>query len=273
MRTILGIDAAWTLTEPSGVALLVERGGVWQCEAVAPSYLEFIAQSEGRPTNWLLPSFTGSAPHAASLLRAARILAGGPVHLVTLDMPIATVSFSSRRAADDAVSTEFGSRWCSAHSPSTTRPGPLGVRFSREFSSAGFPLRTTTAKGAPALLEVYPHPALLSLLKRSRRVPYKVSKSAKYWPSLDISARISALLTEFSAIHNALTSAFGPIPVKLPAPGTITTLSWLKRYEDALDALVCAWVGVEHLNGRTTPLGDSTAAIWCPSDVVRMCCE
>jgi len=41
-----------------------------------------------------------------------------------------------------------------------------------------------------------------------------------------------------------------------------------KRYEDALDALVCTWVGVEHLEVNTVPLGDETAAIWCPRDVV-----
>jgi hypothetical protein len=35
---MLGIDAAWTEKEPSGVALLKGRLGAWQCAAVAPSY-------------------------------------------------------------------------------------------------------------------------------------------------------------------------------------------------------------------------------------------
>jgi predicted RNase H-like nuclease len=271
MRAILGIDAAWTQTEPSGVALLVERERRWRCVAVAPSYSEFLAQSDGRPTNWMAQSFSGTAPDVPRLLRAAETLAGKPVDLVTLDMPVATVSFSSRRAADDAISKEFGSRWCSAHTPNATRPGPLGALLSRELSAAGFPLATARhPQGAPALLEVYPHPALLSLLMRDRRVPYKVSKSGKYWPKLDVPARIAALLAEFSAIHTALSGALGPIPIHLSAPQTVETLARLKRYEDALDALVCAWVGVEHLNDRTVPLGDSTAAIWCPSDVIRV---
>lgn len=270
MRAILGIDAAWTATEPSGVALLVERARHWQCAAVAPSYTEFIAQSEGRRTNWLAHAFTGTAPDVTRVLRAAEILAAGPVHLVTLDMPVATVPFSSRRAADDAISSEFGSRWCSAHTPNAKRPGPLGALLSREFSGAGFPLATTSPpKDARALIEVYPHPALLSLLKRERRVPYKVSKSVKYWKKSDVHSRITALLAEFGAIHTALLGAVGPIPLELPIPSTITKLAWLKPYEDVLDALVCAWVGVEHLSGRTVPLGDSTAAVWCPSDVVR----
>ena len=34
--------------------------------------------------------------------------------------------------------------------------------------------------------------------------------------------------------------------------------------EGRVDALICAWSGIEHLEGRTIGLGDSTAAIWVP---------
>jgi predicted RNase H-like nuclease len=40
--------------------------------------------------------------------------------------------------------------------------------------------------------------------------------------------------------------------------------SGLKRYEDALDALVCAWVGAKYLLGEAVAYGDGTAAIWVP---------
>ncbi len=36
--------------------------------------------------------------------------------------------------------------------------------------------------------------------------------------------------------------------------------SEMKRYEDALDAIVCAWVGIEFLRECAYPLGDETAA-------------
>ena len=42
------------------------------------------------------------------------------------------------------------------------------------------------------------------------------------------------------------------------------TLTSLKPVEDMLDALICAWIGIEHLENRTVGLGDSTAAIWVP---------
>jgi len=56
---------------------------------------------------------------------------------------------------------------------------------------------------------------------------------------------------------------FGPIPVTLPTAGNCLLLD-LKRYEDALDALVSAWVGVEYIEQRAVAFGDARAAIWCP---------
>lgn len=37
VRAMLGIDAAWTSTEPSGVALIAERRGSWRLIAAEPS--------------------------------------------------------------------------------------------------------------------------------------------------------------------------------------------------------------------------------------------
>lgn len=271
MTTILALDAAWTATEPSGVALVQGNHVGWRCIAVAPSYDEFLAQGAGKDTDWASKAFRGAQADVPRLLDAARSLAGEPVDLITLDMPVATSSFSERREADNAISVEFGSRWCSAHTPSLTRPGPLGARLSSAIQASGYELATTATPAAETnrLIEVYPHPALLALLRRDRRVPYKVGKSRKYWPQLDRRDRIRALLSELDSIHQALQQVFGPFGFDLPTPADVPSLARLKRYEDALDALVCAWVGVEYLRSRTVALGDETAAIWCPADVVR----
>jgi predicted RNase H-like nuclease len=42
-------------------------------------------------------------------------------------------------------------------------------------------------------------------------------------------------------------------------------LARLKGVEDALDAIVCAWIGAEVMRGRAQPYGDETAAIWVPA--------
>jgi len=76
MRSVLGIDAAWTLTQPSGVALAVEDAGGWRLAAVAASYEDFVA---------------------------------------AVDMPLVLLPIPRRRAACDAVSRAYGSRACGTH--------------------------------------------------------------------------------------------------------------------------------------------------------------
>jgi predicted RNase H-like nuclease len=269
MPTVLGIDAAWTAGEPSGVALVQGQGAAWRCLAVAPSYDAFVGLARGQPVEWTRAAFKGSAANVSQLIDASTRIAGTTVDIVALDMPVAIIPISARRCADNAISVEFGSRWCSAHTPNSRRPGGLGLDLSTAFAELGYSLltRTTHAPGR-CLLEVYPHPALLSLLNRQRRVPYKVSKARRYWPDISVAARIKALLAQFTEIQAALVAYFGDVGLALPSIDGIKHLSSLKRFEDALDALVCAWVGAEHLAGRTVPLGDDTAATWCPVDVV-----
>jgi predicted RNase H-like nuclease len=270
MTLVLGIDAAWTATEPSGVALVVTQNGTPSCLAVAPSYAEFSAQAAGGATGWSAAGFAGCLPDIAHLLAAARRIAGQPVDLVAIDMPVSKQSFCSRRPADDHVSQEFGSRWCAAHTPSAARPGRLGLDLTAAFLQEGYGVQAAgdAWSGTQGLIEVYPHTALLSLLSRSKRVPYKVSKSSRYWPGKTVPEKISLLLQEFREILDALERRLGKLPLELPREGTVGKLSRLKPYEDALDALVSAWMGLEYLAGRATALGDAHAAVWCPTDVV-----
>ena len=46
MRVVLGIDAAWTLKQPSGVAVAKRVGTVWHLVELAPSYQRFNALVE-----------------------------------------------------------------------------------------------------------------------------------------------------------------------------------------------------------------------------------
>jgi predicted RNase H-like nuclease len=52
--------------------------------------------------------------------------------------------------------------------------------------------------------------------------------------------------------------------MQLRDPTSAVPVSGLKRYEDSLDSLVCAWVGMTYLKGETVAYGDHTAAIWMP---------
>jgi predicted RNase H-like nuclease len=115
MTGVLGIDAAWTAKEPSGVALLAGSSGKWRCVTVTPSYDSFLALAEGVPVDWTTKA-KGAVPEADRLIAAAeRLLGGGKIAVVTVDMPLATVPITGRRAADSAVSRVYGGRGAAVH--------------------------------------------------------------------------------------------------------------------------------------------------------------
>lgn len=111
IRTVLGLDAAWTAHQPSGVALVQEQGQRWHCLAVVPSYASFLAFAEGHPVDWEA-RHRGSTPEMGTLLRASARLAGRPVDLIAIDMPLSTEPIGGRRNADQQVSIQYGSRGC-----------------------------------------------------------------------------------------------------------------------------------------------------------------
>ena len=121
------------------------------------------------------------------------------------------------------------------------------------------------------MIECYPHVALLALLDRNYRVPYKVSRSGQYWKTekLTRSERIERLLEQFQAIKDGLDEHISGIPDVIPAPSEVETLASLKPVEDMLEGLICAWIGIEHLAGRTVGLGDHSAAIWVPQTLIN----
>ena len=128
------------------------------------------------------------------------------------------------------------------HSPSSERPGAIADQLRGDLTALGYQLHTTIPTPFPALIEVYPHVALLALLERNYRVPYKVSRSLQYWKAemLTPAERIERLLIEFRAIRTGLEAHISDIPEFIPEPSEVTTLASLKPVEDMLDALICA---------------------------------
>ena len=266
MALILGIDAAWTETGSSGVALLNARERVCHLIAVAPSYESFIASADGVAPKW--ERKTGRAPDVGSLLRAASSLGGGRIDVVAIDMPVARVPITGRRVADDRISITFGAARAGTHSPSVVRPGAFGERVARAFVSAGYSLATNVGQTqSPALVEVFPLAALVRLMKLSTRPPYKTAKTSRYWPGKTRQWRINQLLRSWSEILTALELDIANIRRRIPLPTAPSAIAHLKPYEDALDAIICAWIGACVVQGKADPFGDQSAAIWVPTAI------
>jgi predicted RNase H-like nuclease len=258
---VLGIDAAWTERHPSGVAVAVERAGRWHLAAVAPSYDLFLAHARREPQTGARP--TGSIPDPVALLRAAEALAGCAVDLVAIDMPLARSPISRRRESDNAVSRAYGRRKCGTHTPSAVRPGPLSDALRAGFERAGYPLLTDASR-SPGLVEVYPHPALVELASVEMRLPYKIAKASAYWPDLARPERIRRISNQWQMIVGLLDTEIAGVAARLPPLPEDAAGFALKAYEDMIDAVVCAWVGVAVLERRATAYGDADSAIWVP---------
>jgi predicted RNase H-like nuclease len=180
-------------------------------------------------------------------------------------MPLATTPIRGRRKADDDVSRQFGHCKCSVHSPTQSRPGAIGRHLHKALLGESFKLATSGGCELPALLEVYPHVALLGLAGRSERLPYKAAKTLTYWPRQSAELRKKRLCEEWKAILARLGEHIDGIDLPLPNTPEALSFDHLKRFEDAVDALVCAWMAVQFLDKRAVPLGDHTAGIWIPS--------
>jgi len=258
---VLGLDAAWTANGSSGVALIDTDHERPPVVAMAPGYRTFAGLRRGVAVDWSAKP-AGGEPPLDDILVASEELADKPVDMIVVDMPLAHEPISGRRLADNAISARFGGRGRATHTPSPERPGPIGERLREAACRLGYPL--VTAAGEPtgkALLETYPHPAILHLTGAAYRVPYKVARIRRYWPDLAPAERRIMVAAELQLLRDHLGSMFYglELPVDPKAP-----IARLKAVEDVIAALVCCWVGARWLDGAADAYGDAAVAIWMP---------
>ena len=261
MYAILGIDAAWTTAQPSGVAIVVRDQDKWRLRTVAPSYTAFL--DETFATDAVPVKHRGASVEAAALLTRANALAGCEIDLVAIDMPLSKDPITARRISDNLVSSAYGARHCATHTPSALRPGRISDDIRLGFARAGYDLLTDEVT-TPGLIEVYPHPALVELSRAERRLPYKFAKVRKYWPDETPAVRRIKLMEAWQGIIQRLDAEIGGVATAMKMPSSSAKGWELKAFEDMMDAIVCAWIGITVLEGRAMAYGDSRSAIWIP---------
>ena len=272
----LGIDAAWTPTEPSGVALLgVPSEGKPRLIRVARSYSEFTS-TPLTASGWLEP-LADRPVTIHSVIAEADLLSGALPQVVGLDIPLAAGPIIGRRPCDSAISRAYGAKGASTHSPSSSRPGAVSASVFAELSRLKYSFATANAVSGDKMaqrwfLETYPHPVIIEMLGLEERLPYKVSRIWRYWPGMALEARWRQVVKQLGTLRDALAERIEGVATAIPEPCWVLEQGWrrrrrlLKGIEDALDALICAYVGMEFLSGRATPFGDEEASIWIPRD-------
>lgn len=255
-RLILGVDAAWTDKEPSGVALLKEVPGEKpEIIRVGRSYLEF---SSGG-VNWNLP-VVGSVPNFYDILKTI-----GKIDVVALDIPLSPYPISCRRKADNIISGLYGNKGASTHTPNENRPGVISTMIFEQLTNQGFVLASKLSS-RPSFIEVYPHVAIIELFGYDYRVPYKVQKRSKYWPNESPRVRYMNSVEKLMELKHKLTLEVNGvsdflIDLDLESHHSI---KFLKGYEDMIDSIISALVGYYFLIGKAKAYGDEYGYILVP---------
>lgn len=260
MKYILGVDAAWTEKNPSGVALLaVNKNNLIEVVKISRSYEEFLIDK----INWN-DSVDGSQPDFASLYNFCTNN-GWDIDIVALDIPLAPERIKARRECDGQISGHYGKYGASTHSPNEERPGAISEIVFKQLFESGFEWNGD-AKKSKTFIEVYPHTAIIELFKYKYRFPYKVQKRLKYWPKDTPEQRTKNIISNLNELREKLISYIPNLPDILHELSLDQDypIKYLKGYEDVLDGIVCALTGCFYFMGKAEGYGNNAGTIWVP---------
>lgn len=256
---VLGVDAAWTVDNPSGLALIVKSNESYRIIKVGRSYSEFLdsVKNDARPRG-IEPNFNELINHCYAQ--------GYDVRAVALDLPLSSETIVGRRTCDNLISNHYGKKGAATHTPNSKSPGPISDHIFDQLSKLGYKLAIESGVNEKVFLEVYPHTSIIELLRLEYRLPYKVGKSKKYWPQLSIDDRKARSIEQLNKLKEYLNDWFENLDDFVPnLDMNLKYRSWeLKGREDILDALIAALTGAFYLEGKIEGYGDDTGVIWVP---------
>jgi predicted RNase H-like nuclease len=236
-----GVDLAWAGRNPTGVAVLDEDGRLVHLGAVRDD--------------------------AAVVAALSPYVPGGCV--VAFDAPLVVTNHTGQRPAEAALNRDFRRFEAGAHPSNTGKPEFAGVPRAARLAEA---LGLDMDPRSPALrraIEVYPHPATVVLFRLARTLKYKAK------PGRSVDRLRSELLLLMDGVERL---AHAAVPLRLEGHDgwaelrrqvvTAQRKSELRRVEDPVDAVVCAYVALyaQRRPERITLYGDfATGCIVTPS--------
>jgi predicted RNase H-like nuclease len=227
MPRFIGIDLAWSGKHPSGLAAL-----------------EYDPSAQ---TTSLLPLPSETELTDDQIIAFVKQMAGDAhTVIVAIDAPLAVPNLTGRRSAEARLSLAFHSFQAGAHPANRQRLGAYnggevrGEVIVRRLNALGIRHTPLISPRQPTrqVFEVYPHPAMVVLFGLSRTLKYK--------------RRGPGRLDAFREYQSHLRSLRTALPI-LCLPESLNLLSEknleqrgakLKAYEDQLDAVFCAYIGL-----------------------------
>jgi predicted RNase H-like nuclease/ppGpp synthetase/RelA/SpoT-type nucleotidyltranferase len=237
----VGVDLAWGGTNPTGVAVLDADGRL----------LHVSAQGDD-----------------ASIVAAVSPYVEGGC-LVAIDAPLIVRNATGNRPCERELNRDFRRFEAGAHPSNTGKPDfAEGSRGARLAETLGLDLDPASASHRRAI-EVYPHPATVALFRLDKTLKYK-SKPGR---SLDLlrsellrlTSLLEGLATAVPALHLDASEQWKALVAQVE---DAATKAGLRRAEDQVDAVVCAYVALyaDRRPADTTTYGDlDTGYIVTPS--------
>lgn len=236
-----GVDLAWAGRNPTGVAVVDARGRLVH---------------------------VGTVRDDAAILAALHPYVQGDC-LVAFDAPLVVINPAGQRPAEAALNRDFRRFEAGAHPSNTAKPefadGPRGARLARALDLDMDPWSPAGRRA----IEVYPHPATVVLFRLARTLKYKAK------PGRDLGGLKAELLLLMDGIEGLADAA---VPMRAAGHDGWTALraqvvaarrkSDLRRAEDPVDAVVCAYVALysHRRPDAVTVYGDvATGCIVTPS--------
>ena len=213
----IGIDLAWGERAPSGLAVLDEDGAL-------------VHLSRG----------TADQQIAEAL---GDYVAGDC--LVGIDAPLVVNNPTGNRPCEAALNHDFARFDAGTHPTNTGKPefsaGPRGARLAKRLGLAIDPVRPASRRA----IEVYPHAALVALFNLGRTLKYK-QRTNRPFPLLH--AEMLRLISLIEGLQHARLplQVVGSAAWDAVVGGVAgaTRKGELRRAEDQLDAVVCAYVAM-----------------------------
>jgi len=235
----VGIDLAWGTRNPSGLAMLEWREDRL-CE-VAPTQLVYSDEE---------------------ICRAIAEQDVGNTLVIAVDAPLVVPNLTGERPVEGEMRRRFARYHAACHPANRRLLGepPRGERLCALLAER---LNVQVAPAPPVrqacrvAFEVYPHAAMVRLFRLPRILEYKARSGRGVAYRREQMQRYVGLLRQL------------PVP-KLGLPDWLSevpeTPAGLKRFEDRLDALFCAWLAARAWWYGGEVLGEAhTGTIWLPA--------